>query len=71
MLKLNSKPCSEFGKAIKKKLVDMDKTQNWLIEELRQRAPDAYVDGSLIHKILVGTVASGKVVDEIKAILQI
>lgn len=70
-LKLVNKPCSEFGKSIKKRLIEMDKTQNWLIEEFRLKLPDTYIDGSLLHKIIVGNVSSGKAVDEIHRILEI
>ncbi len=70
-MKSANKPCSEFGKAIKIKLVEMNKTQSWLIEELRLRLPDTYVDGSLLHKIMIGSVLSGKTVEEIHNILKI
>ena len=70
-MKLDNKPCSEFGKSIKLKLIELNKTQNWLIETIRLNLPDSYVDGSLLHKIIVGAISSGKVVDEIHKILQI
>ncbi len=70
-MKLVNKSCSEFGKSIKKRLIEMDKTQNWLIEEFRLKLPDTYIDGSLLHKIIVGNVSSGKAVDEIHRILEI
>ncbi len=63
--------CSDFGKSIKIKLIEKDKTQNWLIEELRTRLPCMYIDCSLLYKIIIGKVSSGKVVDEIHDILKI
>lgn len=45
-----SKFC-DFGKKIKKKLIDIDQTQNWLIEEVRMDT-GKYFDSSYLYKIL-------------------
>lgn len=70
-MKYENKPCSEFGKSIKVRLIELSKTQSWLIEELKTGLPDMYIDCSLLHKILIGKVSSGKVIDEIHSILKI
>lgn len=70
-MKYELKPCSDFGKNVKIKLLEMNKTQNWLIERLRTNLPNMCIDGSLLHRILVGKVKNGKVVDEIHKILEI
>ena len=70
-MKLENKPYSDFGRSIKKKLVENNKNQNWLLDELRKRLPDMYIDSSLIHKIIVGEVSSGRVVEEIHNIFEI
>ena len=59
-----------FGKAIKKKLVDLDKNQSWLIEIVRERT-GLYFDGSYLYKIMVGKLATPKVVQAIREILDI
>lgn len=68
-MKIENKALSDFGRAIKIKLIETNHTQNWLISMLKVRLPNNYIDGSLIYKILVGDVSKGKVVDEIKNIL--
>lgn len=68
-MKIENKTLSDFGRAIKIKLIETNHTQNWLISMLKVRLPNNYIDGSLIYKILVGDVSRGKVVDEIKNIL--
>ncbi len=50
---------SDFGKAVKIRLVEMEKTQEWLIEQVRERTGD-YFDGSYLHKILTGQFSSEK-----------
>ena len=59
-----------FGKAIKKKLVDLDKNQSWLIEIVRERT-GLYFDGSYLYKIMVGKLGTPKVVQAIREILDI
>lgn len=59
-----------FGKEIKKKLVDMDKNQNWLIREVASRT-GLYFDGSYLHKIMTGQLNTPKIVKAISEILDI
>ena len=42
-----------FGKAVKIRLIEMEKTQNWLIEQVKAQTGD-YFDGSYLHRILTG-----------------
>lgn len=60
----------EFGKEIKKKLVDIDRNQDWLIREVGEKT-GLYFDSSYLHKILVGKIATPKIVQAIKNILEI
>lgn len=62
---------SSLGKLIKIELIKRNKTQNWLISELKKRLPTMYIDSSALNKILTGKVVSGKIVDEIHSILNI
>lgn len=59
-----------FGKEIKKKLVDMDKNQNWLILEVASRT-GLYFDSSYLHKIMTGQLNTPKIIQAIREILEI
>lgn len=45
---------SDFGKAVKIRLIEMDKNQNWLIEQVKERTGDKSFDSSWLHRILSG-----------------
>lgn len=59
-----------FGKEIKKKLVDMDKNQNWLIKRVAS-VTGLYFDRSYLHKIMTGQLNTPKIVQAIRDILEI
>lgn len=61
---------SEFGKAIKKRLIDLDKNQNWLIEEVRA-STGKFIDSSYLQKIMSGDRSPQKLIDAICRILDI
>lgn len=44
----------DFGKEIKKKLVDIDRTQAWLIEKVREETGGMYIDDSYLYRIMKG-----------------
>lgn len=44
---------SDFGKAVKIRLIELEKDQNWLIEQVKERTGD-YFDSSYLHRLLVG-----------------
>lgn len=67
---MSTKKVVEIGKKLKITLIEMDKSQKWLIEYLKERLPDMYIDSSLIYKIMVGEVCSGKVFDEISILIE-
>ena len=48
---------SDFGKAVKIRLVEMEKTQEWLIEQVRERTGD-YFDSGYLYRILSGKLAA-------------
>lgn len=64
------KNITEYGKRIKMRLLEIDKSQNWLIEEVA-RATGLYFDSSYLHKILCGTEKSANIVNAINEILGI
>ena len=62
---------SDFGKAIKKRLIDIDQTQEWLMEMVREKTGGMFIDSSYLQKILKGERNPQKIVDAICAILEI
>lgn len=61
---------TDFGKAIKKRLIDLDQPQEWLITQVRERT-GLYFDSSYMHKIQTGKLASPKIVQAIQEILSL
>ncbi len=48
---------SDFGMAVKVRLIEMQKTQSWLIDQVRERTGD-FFDSSYLHRILTGKLAA-------------
>lgn len=61
---------SAFGKDIGKRLIDLDKPQIWLIEEVRNKT-GLYFDDSYLYKIKTGKLTTPKVVQAIREILDL
>ena len=61
---------TEFGKQVKIKLIQMDKPQKWLNEEVIKRT-GLYFDDSYLHRIVTGKSSNPKIVSAIKEILDI
>lgn len=61
---------TEFGKQVKIKLIQMDKPQKWLNEEVIKRT-GLYFDDSYLHRIVTGKNSNPKIVSAIKEILSI
>ena len=61
---------SAFGKDIGKRLIDLDKPQIWLIEEVRNKT-GLYFDNSYLYKIKTGKLTTPKVVQAIREILDL
>lgn len=59
-----------FGKNIGKRLIDLNKPQIWLIEEVRNKT-GLYFDDSYMYKIKTGQLSTPKVVQAIRDILDI
>lgn len=47
---------SDWGKAVKIRLIEIDKNQEWLIKEVIKRTGD-YFDSSYLHRLLTGKLA--------------
>ena len=61
---------SEFGKSIKIRLVQIDRTQAWLIEQVKEKT-GLYFDDSYMWKIIAGKLATPKIVQAICEILDL
>lgn len=48
---------NDFGKQVRIRLIEMDKTQEWLIEQVKARTGD-FFDSSYLHRILSGKIAA-------------
>lgn len=59
---------TDFGKEVKKRLIDMDKKQTWLIEEVRART-GLYFDDSYLSKIFTGKCSTPRIVKAIREIV--
>ena len=62
--------CTDFGKEIKKRLVDLDKNQAWLIDEVSAKT-GLYFDGSYLYKVMTGQLNTPKIIEAICDILGI
>lgn len=62
---------TSFGITIKTKLLKMNKTQNWLIEQIKKQDSAIYIDSSVLNKVLTGQIKTGRIVDAIKCILNL
>lgn len=60
---------SDFGKEIKIRLIEIGKTQNWLIEQIKTRT-GLYFDDGYLYKVLTGKNKNPKIVEAIKQILE-
>lgn len=58
----------KFGKMVKKRLIETDQKQEWLIREIREHT-GLYFDTSYMHKILTGKNTNQKIVSAICEIL--
>lgn len=50
---------SDFGKAVKIRLIELDKDQGWLIEQVKEQTGDMSFDHSWLHRILSGKLPAG------------
>lgn len=59
-----------FDKAVRIRLIEMEKNQKWLMEQVKEKT-GLYMDSSYMSKIIKGEKTPPKVVDAIKGILNI
>lgn len=61
---------TEYGKNVKKRLIDIGKRQDWLIEQIEQNT-GLKCDGGYMYKILTGQRKAPKIVAAICEILDL
>ena len=61
-------PLTPFGKQVKHRLINLDKTNGWLVEEVKKRV-DTKFDSSFMAKILNGKVENSAKKELINEIL--
>lgn len=62
---------TEYGKQVKKKLIDLGKTQEWLIKKIKDTNPYIFVDSSVLRKIFTGEIKQSGLVPIINSILEL
>ena len=67
---MRSKPLAPIGRTIKKRLIDLDKNQLWLVEQVKQ-ATGLYFDSSYLQKIMTGVLKTPGILLAIREILDI
>lgn len=60
-MKIEKKALCEFGVRVKHRLVELNRTQLWLISETKKLLPNRYIDSSYLHKLMVGEAHSDTV----------
>ena len=63
------RPLTEYGVEVKVKLMKLNKTQKWLIEEVKKLLPETYLDSSNLYKIMTGEIKSIKIETAINRVL--
>ena len=61
---------TEFGKEVKKRLVDINQNQIWLINQVKGKT-GLFLDSGYLNKILTGRRNAPKVVQAIREILEL
>lgn len=64
------KPLCEFGKQIEIALIQMDKRNDWLIEQVKEDT-GRYFDRSYLHKVKTGEIEPPWILQSISKILNI
>lgn len=67
---MNTGVLTPFGKAVKKRLIDLDRTQAWLIKRVAETT-DLYFDRSYMYKIQTGQLATPSIIQAICKILDL
>lgn len=61
---------TKFGKKVRHRLIDLDKNQKWLQDEITAKT-GLYCDSSYLYKAQTGQYVSSKLIEAIRDILDI
>lgn len=61
-------PFTDYGIKVKTRLLEMGKTQNWLIQQLKEKT-GMFVDSSSLNKVLTGQVNSERITSAINELI--
>lgn len=61
---------SDFGIKIKMKLLELNHSQNWLIEEVKAKT-GLYFDSSYLYRIMTSQIETPKIIQAIHEILEL
>lgn len=59
---------TDYGKHIKARLVEMNQSQGWLVEEVKKRT-GLYFDTWYLHRVMTGQYVSPKITEAINDII--
>ena len=59
-----------FGKEVKKRLVDLEQSQDWLMQQITAKT-GLFMDSGYMHKVLTGERNAPRIVQAIREILDI
>lgn len=65
---IKSANLTQYGKSVKKRLIDMGQTQAWLIDQVKEMT-GLYFDRSYLSKIQTGKLSTPKIIDAIDKVL--
>jgi hypothetical protein len=63
------KPLTAYGIEVNLALMKQGKMQTWLIDRIREKMPERYIDSSFINRVLTGQTDSPEIVAAINDIL--
>ena len=63
-------PFTDYGKEVKKRLIELDKSQTWLIEQVKKKT-GMFVDSSVLNKVLTDRLNSKPIITAINEILNL
>ena len=61
---------TEFGKEIGKRLIDIERPQGWLVDQVKAQT-GLYFDDTYLYKIKTGRLSTPKIVQAIQKILNL
>ena len=61
-------PFTDYGKKVRIRLVELDKSQSWLIDRVKEKT-GMFVDSSVLNKVLTNRLNSEPIINAINEIL--